>query len=479
MKDPFNDIGKKMPYRESEKYLDNLIDQATEGAIGRQLVSFSIPVALGLLFQQLYGTVDSIVVGNYVGANALGSITGTAVVTWALISLLMGISSGAGVSVAQDFGARDDEGLSRSVHTTVVAIALFSVVFAVLGWLLAIPLLGFLRLDADLVEDAALYLRIFCVGIPGMSLYNAGTGILRAVGDSRRPLWILIGSSVLNVGLDLLFVLVFDWKVAGVAWATVISEYLSAVVTLGLLFVTKGPERLHWRQMRIDAAKLKKIVAIGIPTGVQMGIISFSNVFVQSYINAFGPDATTGWGIVFRIDGFVVIPVQSLSTAIVTFVGQNAGAHNLARIRAGVSTCMKMALACTVVLSATEVLAAGPLVSLFNQEEGVIAYGVLFMWLTCVFDFVTVPSNVHECALAGVGQTRVPMVICIGSYVVLRQIYLAIVSHLTDSVIPIALGYPLGWVACSIVMWAFYRRSKAFLKYGVATEGEGAQAGQE
>ena len=434
----------------------------TSGVIWRQLVTFSLPVAVGFLFQQLYSTVDSLVVGNYVGSDALGAISGTMVVTWAFVSLLMGFSGGAGVVVSQDFGARDWDALRRSTHTAVAGSSVLSIAFAVLGWALTPAMLGFMNLDARLMDDAIIYLRIYCLGIPGLLLYDIGTGILRAVGDSRRPLYILIVSSLLNVALDILFVVCFGWEVAGAGRATVISLYISAAIVLILLFRTDDVYGLRIAHMCIDRFKLRRILSIGLPSGVQMGIISLSNVFVQGYVNAFGAEATTAWGIYFRIDGFVVIPGQALCMAITTFVGQNAGAHNLPRIRQGTRTCMAMMLGVCIVLSIVAAVTAPWTVPLFSTEELTVEYAVLFLQTNTVLNFVGVPNSVDECSLQGVGDTKVPMLIAIGSYVVFRQLFLLVATRVWDSILVVSISFPLGWLLCSVLMPIYYRRSKSF-----------------
>ncbi len=432
----------------------------TRGPIWRQLAAFALPVGIGMLFQQLYSTVDGLVVGNFVGVAALGAVTGTTVVTWALVSLLIGLSTGASVVVAQCFGARDYEGVRRAVHTAVLAMGVLSLVFAALGVLVSPLMPRMLRMDASLVPDATVYLQVYCVGFPGLLLYDVGTGILRAVGDTRRPLYVLAATSALNVGLDVAFVVLLGWGVAGAAWATVASEAAAAAITLALLVRSCACYRLEPRRLAVDVEKLRKMASVGIPAGIQMAIISFSNVFVQAYVNGFGAAVTTGWGVDSRVDGFVFLTVQSLCLALTTFVGQNYGAGDLARIRRGTVVCRRLAVGCALVVCALCIAFAEPLAALFTPDEAARAYGVFFIRLFCLLDVVNVFNNVDQSALQGMGVTKVPTLISIGTFVVLRQAYLAVVSAMGGSLLAIALGFPVGWLGCSVIMHVYLRRCR-------------------
>lgn len=432
----------------------------TSGVIWRQLVLFALPMMAGLLFQQLYNTVDSLVVGNFVGADALGAVTGSSMVVFALISLFIGLSNGATVVVSQDFGAGDVQGLRRSVHTSVLATTLLSVAGAVAGVLSAPVMPGLLNMDPSLHQDATTYLWIFSLGIPALMLYDVGSCVLRAVGDSRRPLYVVAAGSLVNVGLDLLFVWVWGWGVAGAAWATVISEAFSAAVVMVMLARARGPHRLRARWLRIDWAKLGKVLSVGIPSGLQMALISLSNVFVNAYINAFGAAVTTGWGIDFRVDGFVMVPIQGLSMALTTFVGQNYGARRPERIRRGIALCRAITLAGVAVLAGLCVAFAPQLAALFTSDALAQHHATVFIRLMAPFDVLAALVNVDESALHGMGDAKVPMLICISTYVVLRQAYLALVSALGAPLLAIALGYPLGWLACSALMHLYLRRSR-------------------
>ena len=431
----------------------------TEGTIWKQLVLFALPLLAGNVFQQLYNTVDSIVVGNFVGADALGAVTSVAPAINTLVGLFMGMSSGASVVISQFFGARNNIQLRKSVHTSIVTTTLLAFVFMLVGYYMTPPMLRFMKTPDSITPLATTYLRIYFLGILGLMIYNMGSAILRAVGDSRRPLYFLILTSIMNVVLDLLFVIVFHLGVAGVAYATIISQFVSAILIMIVLFRSQECYSLRWNEMKIDQSMLGRIVYIGLPAGLQMAITSFSNVFVQSYINNFGAASTSGWGAYGRIDSFVILPMQSLALAATTFVGQNAGAGRVERIRTGIRTTLTLAIACTLAVCIPEFIIAPHVISLFSRDPQVMYYGALFIRLNCLFDVLCCMNQVHAGALRGMGDAKVPMFIMLGSFVVFRQIYLFIMSHLTGSIYPIALGYPAGWLVCSILMFLYFHYS--------------------
>ena len=343
----------------------------TEGTIWKQLVLFALPLLAGNVFQQLYNTVDSIVVGNFVGADALGAVTSVAPAINTLVGLFMGMSSGASVVISQFFGARNNTQLRKSVHTSIVTTTLLAFVFMLVGYYMTPPMLRFMKTPDSITPLATTYLRIYFLGILGLMIYNMGSAILRAVGDSRRPLYFLILTSIMNVVLDLLFVIVFHLGVAGVAYATIISQFVSAILIMIVLFRSQECYSLRWNEMKIDQSMLGRIVYIGLPAGLQMAITSFSNVFVQSYINNFGAASTSGWGAYGRIDSFVILPMQSLALAATTFVGQNAGAGRIERIRTGIRTTLTLAIACTLAVCIPEFIIAPHVISLFSRDPQV------------------------------------------------------------------------------------------------------------
>ena len=424
----------------------------TEGTIWKHLVKFAFPLLIGNIFQQLYNTVDSIVVGNFVGADALGAVTSTIPIVITLIGLAIGFTMGASVVISQYFGAKDTENLRRSTHTATAAMFLLSLVFAATGYLATPGLLRMMNTPESVFREAVVYLRIFSLGLTGTIMYNMGSAILRAVGDSKRPLYFLILASILNIFLDLLFVISFGLGVAGVAYATIISQFVSGIIIFYLLFRSNEVHSLRWREMKIDPKILRRVIAVGFPAGFQLAVTSFSNVFVQAYINAYGAASTAGWGIYSRIDAFVILPTQSMGMSVTTFVGQNAGARRPDRIHKGLLTGLCLSWSLSACIITILYIFAPYIAGLFNQDAAVLGFAVLFIRLNSIFDPVNATNQIEAGALRGVGDSRTPMIIMLMSFVVLRQIYLFIVSRLTDSIYFIAIGYPIGWFICTALM---------------------------
>ena len=282
----------------------------TEGSIAGQVILFALPLMLGNVFQMLYNTVDSIVVGNFVGTQALAAVGSTTMIVNMMVFFFNGFSTGAGVVIANYFGARNLKALHKAIETTMAATFVLSVLFTLAGVAAVRPMLRFMATPEDVFGEATTYLQIYIGGISGLLIYNMGSGILRAVGDTMRPLYFLVLTSVLNILLDLLFVLGFHCGIEGVAWATVISQFISALLILALLTRSNDIYRLTWHDLRIDRAILGSIFAIGLPAGIQSVITAFSNVFVQSYINFFGSSCMAGWSCYNKLDQFVMLASQ-------------------------------------------------------------------------------------------------------------------------------------------------------------------------
>ena len=310
-----------------------------------------------------------------------------------------------------------------------------------------------------MLSDSSLYLTIYFAGISGILFYNLGSGILRAVGDSRRPLLFLILSALLNTGLDLLFVVGFGMKVDGVALATVLSQIISAVMIMVALSRERGDYGIRWRKIRVDRESLREILRIGLPSSIQSAITAFSNVFVQSYINQFGSACMAGYGVYGKIDAFVLIPVQSISMSSTTFVGQNWGAKQPERAREGVRTAIWMSILSTAVLGLAVFILARPLMTLFSPEEDVIEYGIRFIHIVTPFYIAICFNQIYAGALRGVGDATAPTVIMLISFVAFRQVYLAVTKAMGAGFLAVALAYPVGWILCSTLLVIRYSRS--------------------
>ena len=428
----------------------------TDGSIAKLLIAFSIPLLIGNIFQQLYNTVDSIIVGNYVSKQALAAVGCTGPIINALIGLFGGLSSGAGVVISQFYGAKDDEKLHSSVQTTIGLTLIMCLVITAMGVLLTPAMLRMMDTPADVFPEAAEYLRVYFWGISGMMIYNIGAGILRAVGDSTRPLYFLIFSAVMNTILDVILVRNFSMGIAGAAVATVISQALSALLVMGLLSRAKAAYRVEPLKIKISGRILRKICDIGIPSALQLAITAFSNIFVQSYINRFESSCMAGWTAYNKIDSFAMLPMMSLSIAISTFVGQNLGAGKLERAHTAPKYGLIMGLTFMAVMLVPLMLFAPVLTRLFNSEPEVVQFGTLFIRMISPFYIAFAINQVYLGALRGAGDTRSAMFITLGSFVVFRQIYLFIAYRLGGGITAIAMGYPAGWALCSILLLCYY-----------------------
>lgn len=433
----------------------------TKGNITRHLVNFALPLLLGNLFQQLYNMVDTWVVGNYVSNEAFSAVGTVGPVINTLIGFFLGLSSGAGVVISQYYGAGREEKVRQAVHTALMLTLALGVVFTVAGIAMTPLMLQLMKTPAEVAPEQATYLRIYFAGVIGLLLYNMGSGILRAVGDSRRPFYFLVVSAVLNTVLDLLFVIKFHMGVEGVAYATIIAQAVSAVLTLWVLMGAEGGIRLELRALRFTWSVLRQIVAVGIPAALQMAITAFSNVFVQSYINYFSTDCMSGWTAYNKVDQLMILPVQSISMANTTFVGQNLGVGDTPRAKKGVRTSLWLSVAVTAVLLIPVLLFAPDLTAFFNSKAEVVSYGALLLRLLSPFYFFFCINQIFAGALRGAGNSQVPMWIMLGSFVVFRQIYLYIMANfISNEIIPIALSYPAGWFVCSVATLLYYHHCK-------------------
>lgn len=428
----------------------------TEGAIWRHLVSFAVPMAIGLLFQQLYNTVDTIVVGRCVSSEALAAVGSTTPIINMLVGLCTGLSTGASVIISQYYGAHENEKLSKAVNTTIAFTGILCVVATIVGIFITDPMLKFMDTPDEVFPESHKYLTIYFGGITGLILYNMGGSILRAVGDSTRPTYYLILSACLNIILDLVFVIVFKWGVMGVAVATDISQLISGTLILVSLTRTKGAYAIKWKKLGIDFGMLKQIFTVGMPAGIQQAVTSFSNVYVQSYINFFGASTMAGWTAFNKLDVVITVPVQAIALASTTFVGQNYGAHKFKRLRKGVSWALVASMIITSIIAVGIIIFRDTLLLMFTSDAEVLKYASTFILWVSPFYAIICMNQIYAGALRGVGKSVIPMVIMLSSFVFFRQIYLYVNKSLGGSYISMALGYPAGWLVCSVAMTIFY-----------------------
>ena len=447
----------------------------TSGSIAKQLLLFSLPLMLGNIFQMLYNTVDSVVVGQFVGKEALAAVGSTTMIVNLAVFFFNGFSIGAGVIISQHFGATQEalraagtggvpdaarqemDRLHVAVETTMALTFAFSLLLTVAGALWVKPMLRLMSTPDDVFADATTYLTIYFAGISGLLIYNMGSGILRAVGDTTRPLMFLALTSVLNILLDLVFVIALKLGIAGVALATILSQFISAVLTLTLLTRSRDVYRFVWSDMRVDFSVMRRIFAVGLPAAIQSVITAFSNVFVQSYINIFGSSCMAGWSCYNKLDSFILLPMQSMAMAATTFVSQNIGAGQTARADQGTRTSVLLSVGITGAIALVLFLFAESAVSLFSRDPSVIEFGALFMHANTFFLLCNCVNHVLAGALRGRGDSRGPMVIMLLAFVAIRQIYLFVVTRfVANTPLLVGMGYPVGWVTCCIIETTYF-----------------------
>lgn len=437
----------------------------TEGVIWKEILLFSIPLLLGNLFQQLYNAVDSVVVGNYIGAQALAAVGSSAPVINLLVSFFMGLAVGAGVIISRYFGARKKEELHIAVHTSLALTFAAGLVMTLIGVLISPYVLQWVGTPSDVMESSVLYLRIYFLGILSVMVYNMGSGILRAVGDSRNPLYFLIVSSVTNIILDMLFVIVFHMGIAGVGWATLIAQTISAVLTMLLLMRTKEEYQVKLKHIRFHKHMLYEIVRLGLPSGLQNAIVSFSNVIVQSNINALGSLAMAGCGSYTKIDGFAILPVMSYSMALTTFTGQNMGAKKYDRVKQGAKTGILMSVITIVCISALLLMLGPNVLAIFSSDPTVIKYGLYMMHVLAPGYIFLAISHAFNGIIRGAGITTVPMIVMVTCWCGLRMAWILTSVPLFHDIGVVFMGWPLTWIASALWLFLYYRKGSWMTRY--------------
>lgn len=447
----------------SEKKNKSGTTDMTTGNIIRHMVMFCMPLMLGNLFQMLYNTVDMLVVGNFVGKEALAAVGSTTPIVNIVIFFFNGVSIGAGVVISRYFGAKEEDNLHLAVETTMALTFIISIGFMI-GGTYGVPfMLRMMATPEDVMGPASLYLRIYFAGVMGLLVYNMGSGILRAVGDTKRPLMFLIFTSLVNIVLDLFFVVVMRRGIDGVAYATILSQFASASMVLVLLCRTKEIYRFSFRDMRVDLSMTRQIMSIGFPAGIQSMITSFSNVFVQSYINSFGSSVMAGWSCYNKLDQFIFLPVMSMGQAATTFVSQNVGAKRYDRVVEGTRKAIVVGTSVTLVLAVIIWIVAGDAVRCFTADAEVVHYGKLFLRLNVFFMVSNGVNQIVAGSLRGRGDAKGPMFIMLGNFVLVRQLYLFIITRFVNDVRAVGLGYPVGWLCCCAMILLYnHHKEKVF-----------------
>ena len=429
----------------------------TTGSLGKKIIRFSVPLFLGNLFQQLYNAVDSLIVGNILGPKALASVASSGSLIFMMVGFFNGLAIGAGVVISKYFGARDNDRLQKAIHTDLAFGLLSGLFMTVVGVALTPVVLRLMRTPSDIMEGSVTYFRIYSYGIIFCVMYNIAMGIMNATGV--HPLVYLLISSVANGFLDLLFIKVFGWGVAGAAAATTIGQGLSFVLCMIRLIRTNEIYKVSVRRIKINVPILREIINYGLPSGIQNSVIAIANVFVQSNFNTFSSIAVAGCGCYSKIEGFAFIPINSFVAAITTCISQNLGAgeHERAKqgARFGIIVCVALAQA----IGLLEIIFARPLIAVFNGDEGVVAFGVRQIRIEAPFYFMLALSHSIAGVLRGAGKAKVPMFVMLGVWCIFRVTYISITMSLSHTIELVFAAYPLTWTISSIIFTIYMAKS--------------------
>lgn len=441
-------------------------NQITDGVIWKQLLIFFFPIMVGTLFQQLYNTVDAIIVGRFVGKQALASVGGSAaVLTNFVIGFFTGLSAGATVIISQFYGAKNLKQLSKGLHTAYAFSITVSLLISVIGWFSTPALLHLLKTPADVIPDSILYLRIYFLGMIFTLTYNMGSSIMRAIGDSRRPLIYLIICCGINIVLDILFVIVFHMGIAGAAIATVISQGASAILVTRSLMKSYGILKLELRSIRFHGALLKSELKIGLPGGIQSFGYSISNIIIQAVINDFGTDTAAAWAAYGKLDAIFWTVCGSFGIAITTFAGQNYGARKFNRVKKSVRVCLGMALGVCGSLIVFLMVFCRPLYHIFTTDYAVVDIGVYMLRLITPSYVIFIFVEIFSGALRGIGDVLIPSTITLGGVLLVRLTWILFVTPMTGELSTLLYSYPLAWGSTALLLIPYYfHRRKQVLK---------------
>lgn len=430
-----------------------------EGNAKIGMLKFAFPIFLGQVCQQLYNVVDAIVVGNYVGQNALAAVTSTGALIFLLVGFFGGMFSGVGVIISRYFGANDEKKIKKAVGTAVSFGLISGTILTIVGTLLTPTLLRLMGTSDNVFQDSSIYIRTYFTGILFVVMYNTACGIFQAVGDSKRPLYYLVISAVINVVLDILFVGFFNMGVIGAAIATVISQGTSAFLAFFRLARIDSIYKVTLKGICIEKSILKGMINIGLPSGIQNSVIAFANVVVQSSVNAFGAVVMAGNGAYIKLEGFAFIPVTAFSMAITTFVSQNIGAENFDRVKDGARFGIIFSCVCAELIGLVIFVLAPYLISIFGNNPEVIAVGTQRAHLNALFYFLLSFSHCISGVLRGAGRSKIPMLTMLICWCVIRVSYIKIATHFINNVAVVFWAYPITWFLSSTVFLIYYKKS--------------------
>ena len=438
---------------------DNIAEKEnsiTEGVIWKQLLIFFFPILIGTFFQQMYNTIGAVVFGQFAVKEALSCVGGSsAMIINLIVGFFTGLTAGCSVIISQHFGAARKEALNKSVHTAYAFAISGGVVFGILGIWLSPFLFKMMNTPAELMKDSVIYIRIYFSGLVFVLIYNMGSSILRAIGDSKRPLYYLIICSVINIILDLLFVWGFSLGVVGVAVATLISQLISAILVTACLMYRCASIKLRLKDIRYDSQTFGAMMRIGLPTGIQSSMYNISNVIVQSTLNGFGVDTMAAWTAYGKIDSFFWMINNAFGIALTTFVGQNYGAGKYNRIRKSVKECMAMALVTCAVISVAYMMYGPFLLRLFTSDVNVITIGYSMMQVICPTYFIFIFIELFSGTLRAEGHVAIPTLITIVGVCVLRILWVKVIVP-GGTIGQICACYPVTWIASAVPMTIYY-----------------------
>ncbi len=431
----------------------------TQGSLGKKIITFSLPLFLGNLFQQLYNAADSLIVGNTLGPQALASVASSGNLIFMLVGFFNGLAMGAGVVISKYFGARNNKKLRTAIHTDLAFGIVAGLFLTVFGIIMTPLILKWMRTPSDIMEGSVTYFRIYCSGIVFCVLYNITMGIMNATGDSTHPLIYLIISSVANIVLDIFFIKVLHTGVGGAAAATTIGQGLSFILCMIRLIRTKEVYRVSIKEIRFDIPILKEIIRYGLPSGIQNSVIAIANVFVQSNYNTFSSTAVAGCGSYSKIEGFAFIPINAFVASITTSVSQNLGAAKYDRAkqaaRFGIIVCVILAEA----IGILEFIFARTLISLFNSDPEVVDYGVRQIHVISLFYFLLALSHSIAGVMRGAGKAKVPMFVMLGVWCIFRVTYISVAMSISHTIELVFAAYPLTWAISSVIFLIYYHKT--------------------
>ncbi|AKA67644.1 MATE family efflux transporter [Clostridium scatologenes] len=428
----------------------------TEGIIWKQVLFFALPLIAASIIQQLYNTVDLIFVGNYLGKEAAAAVGASSLIVTCLVGFFTGMSVGSSVIIANIFGSGKKGKVKDAIHTAIGLSFLGGIVLFIIGYIGAPYFLKWMNVPQEILKPAVSYIRIYFLSLISLITYNMGSGIIRAMGNSKTPMYIQLVGGIVHVLMDAVFIVIFENGVNGVAWATFLSQAINAVLILYYLKHTDSEYRLQFKKIRIHKEVLLPILKIGIPSGLQSIVITLSNVFAQYHINSLGVEAIVAFTAYFKVELPIYLPIVALGQAITTFSGQNMGAGNIERVKKGAKVCILMGIGITIVSSTLLLIFGRQAFGIFNHDRVVIDYGIRIIRTSFPFYWIYVILEVLGDTIRGAGKATPPMVIILSNICVLRIVLLFVIMDFYHDVRGVAITYPITWAIAALCMLVYY-----------------------